>query len=91
MGAPSSSRYTVSHRIRPMFHGPQISLSVHNLQSMSTTQPPFNGYVFNVVVYPPGHFKLILFQMLMRAEESNFRPHREVRRVDRDSDVCEEQ
>jgi len=36
----------------------------------------FNGYVFNVVPYPSGHFELLLFQMLMRAEELNLRHHR---------------
>ena len=82
MGAPSSSRYTVSHRTRQTFahsllsQGPQINLSVHNLQSISPTQRQFNGYVFNVVLYPPGHFELLLSQLRMRAEESNLRHHR---------------
>jgi len=48
---------------------------------MLTTQRYFNGYVFNVVLYPSGHFKLLLFQMPMRAEESNLWHHRQVRRV----------
>ena len=58
MGAPLSTRYTVSHRTRPTFalpllsRRPQIALSVYNLQSMSTIQRQFNGYVFNVTLCP---------------------------------------
>ena len=54
---------------------PQIALSVYNFQSMLTTQRQFNGYVFNIVFYPSGHFELLL-QMPVRFAESDLRCHR---------------
>ena len=81
--------YAASHERRGIgvtSQRPQTALSVYNLQGMLAPQRQFNGYLFNVVLYPSGHFEL-LFQMPMRAEESSL----QVRRVHRDSEVCEGQ
>ena len=96
-GAPLSSQYTASHWNQPTFatcplsQQPQITLSLYDLQKMLRTQCQSNGYLFNLVIYPSSHFRLLLFQMQWELKNWGFSTTGEARRVHQISEVCEGQ